>query len=121
MASIREFHDFKGEDVVLLWMTREDLRSLRTTLEAAQSNGSAAVTLGACRLSLKRHRATGVNLSGAEAEICLTDGDAEQFEGLLNGLLLGSEPGHQYMDIDWPVGTLMISVDEYPDDFGNDR
>ncbi len=88
MASIREFHDFKGEDVVLLWMTREDLRSF---------------------------------LSGAEAEICLTDGDAEQFEGLLNGLLLGSEPGHQYMDIDWPVGTLMISVDEYPDDFGNDR
>jgi hypothetical protein len=36
---------------------------------------------------------------------------------LIEGLAVGTEPGHQYMDIAWPVPTLMISVDEYPADF----
>jgi hypothetical protein len=28
MANIRKFHDFKGDDVVLLWLTREELPAL---------------------------------------------------------------------------------------------
>ena len=121
MANIREFHDFKGDDVVLLWLSREELRALRQELDVAKLNGSAAITFDECRLLLKKRRTTGVNLSISQAEICLTDTDIEQFGGLLDGLLQDSGPGHQYMDIGWPVPMLMISVDEYPADFGNIR
>lgn len=121
MANIREFHDFKGDDVILLWLTREELPVLRQALDAVRESGGSAITLAGSRLILRKHRATGVNLSKSEAEICLTDGAAEELAGLVDGLLLDSEPGHQYMDIGWPVPTLMISVDEYPADFGDDR
>jgi hypothetical protein len=116
MANIREFHDFKGDDVILLWLTRNELRALRQELGTVQQNGRAAITLGQCHLVLKKHGVSGVNLSASETQICLTDTDVEQFEGLLDGLLLGDGPGHQYMDIAWPVRTLMISVGEYPAD-----
>jgi hypothetical protein len=119
MAKIREFHDFKGEDVVLLLLTPAELALLRQELPLSHSTKRSAITLGECRLLLKKHRATGVNLSSAGAEICLQESDLEQFEGLIDGLLTGPGPGHQYMDISWPVATLMISVDEYPPDFGN--
>jgi hypothetical protein len=117
MASIREFHDFKGDDVILLWLTREELPAVTQALGSVQANGTVGVTLGDCRLLLKKHGETGVNLTTSEAEICLTDADVEQLEGLIEGLVLGVGPGHQYMDIGWPVPTLMISVDEYPTDF----
>jgi hypothetical protein len=117
MANIRKFHDFKGDDVVLLWLTREELPALRQALDALPANGSVAVAFGNCRLLLKKHRSTGVNFTGSEAEICIADADAGQLAGLIEGLAVGTEPGHQYMDIAWPVPTLMISVDEYPADF----
>jgi len=116
MANIREFHDFKGDDVILLWLMREELPALRQALSAAHANGSVAVTLGDCRLLLRNYSSTGVNLRNSEAEICLTDADLEQLEGLIEGLVLGVGPGHQYLDIGWPTRTLMISVDEYPAD-----
>ena len=118
MANIREFHDFKDDDVVLLWLTREELPALMQAVREVLANGSATVALGDCRLLLKKHRATGVNLTTPGAEICLTETDIEQLNGLVEGLVLGEERGgHQYMDIELPVPTLMISVDEYPADF----
>lgn len=118
MANIREFHEFKGGDVVLLQLTRDELPALTQALEAVRADGSAAVALQGCRLLVKKHGATGVNIrAGADAEICLMDADIEQFDGLIRGLLFGSEPGHQYMDIGWPVPTLIISIDEYLADF----
>ena len=120
MANIREFRDFKGDDVVLLWLTRGELPALRHALATARIDGHATLTFGACNLVLKTHHATGVNLSAAAAEICFTDADGEHLNGLLDGLLQGTGPGHQYIDIDWPVPTLMISIDEYPPNFGDD-
>ncbi len=73
MANIREFHDFKGDDVVLLWLTRGELPALSRALGPLLANGSVAVTLGDCRILLKKHRATGVNLTASAAEICLAD------------------------------------------------
>jgi hypothetical protein len=117
MANIREFHDFKGHDVVLLWLSRDELPALSQALGPLHANGSVAVTLGDCRLLLKKQRSTGVNLTTSAAEICLADADVEQLEGLIEGLIRTSGPGHQYMDIGWPGPTLVISVDEYPADF----
>lgn len=117
MASIREFQDFKGDDVVLLWLVRAELPALSQSLGSLQTEGSVATTLGDCRLLLKKHSSTGVNLTASAAEICLTDADVEQLEGLIEGLVRAIGPGHQCMDIGWPVPTLMISVDEYPADF----
>jgi hypothetical protein len=117
MANIREFYDFKGDDVVLLWLTRGELPALSQALGPLQADGSSAITLGDCRLLLKKHTSTGVNLTPSAAEICLTDADVGQLEGLIEGLVRATGPGHQYMDIGWPVPTLMISVDEYPADF----
>jgi hypothetical protein len=117
MANIREFFDFKGEDVILLWLTREELPALMQALRAVEASGTVGVTLGDFRLLLKKHRATGVNLATSAAEICLTAADVEKLAGLIEGLVLGIGPGHQYMDIGWPVPTLMVSVDEYPADF----
>jgi hypothetical protein len=117
MANIREFHDFKGDHVVLLRLTRGELPALSQALGPLHAHGNVAVTLGDCRLLLKKYRSTGVNLAGSVAEICLTAADVEQLEGLVEGLVRANGPGHQYMDIGWPVPTLMISVDEYPADF----
>ncbi len=117
MANIRKFRDFKGDDVVLLWLTREELPALAQAVGALQSNESVAITLGDCPLVLKKHGSTGVNVATSAAEICLTDTDVEQIEGLIEGLVRATGPGHQYMEIEWPVPTLMISVDEYPADF----
>jgi hypothetical protein len=117
MANIREIHDFKGDDVVLLWLTRSELPVLRQAVGALRANDDIAVTLGECRLLLNKHPSTGANLARTETEICLTETDVEQLEGLVDGLVRATGPGHQFLDIAWPVPTLMISVDEYPTDF----
>ncbi len=114
MANICTFHDFKGDNVILLRLTREELPALTQALRDVKANGIIAITLGDCRLLLKKHGKTGVNLSMLETEVCLTDSDVEQLEDLIEGLALGDGPGHQYMDIAWPAPTLMISVNEYP-------
>lgn len=114
MAHIRTFHDFKGDDVILLRLTRDELPALTQALGDVKVNGAIGITLGNCSLCLKKHGETGVNLSISEIEICLTDADVKQLEGLIEGLALSVGLGHQYMDIAWPVPTLLISVDEYP-------
>ena len=121
MGSIREFRDFKGNDVVLLLLNQQELRTLRQALDVFLRGDETSIMLGDRVLSLrKQSRATGVNIAATGAELCLTEADAEQMAGLLDGLLEGSGSGHQYMDIAWPTPTLMISVGEYPEGFGDD-
>ena len=108
--------DFKGEDAVLVAMTAHGVEVLQKALRsAAEDRARDAVFLAGEERVLVRVADAPTTLGRKEGALVwsLSAPKLEEVTEKLDALRAASGPCHHYVDISEPVGTLVLSRDEY--------
>jgi hypothetical protein len=109
---------YLGDDAVLLAADREGMEAFERALSATVKKENVPPHLIASGTSHEFH------IGGSDAQVQLEKGraiwrlsaeKASEILDMLAGLKVSIGPGHQYVDIDSPTETLILSVDEYLD------
>lgn len=118
------FRDFKGSDTLLIWGEHSDISFLHNEFYRMQQETSSGFLIeGGPRLTslqvrLKSGRGVSMAVGTHEALVwsCSLDVITEYID--LVAALLTSTAAHQYVDARGGLADqIMISVNEYPDDF----
>jgi len=108
--------DFKGEDAVLVAMTAAGLEVLREALRnAAEEPARGALPLVGEERLLIRVKDAPTTLGREDGTLVwtLSASKLQEIVEKLDALRNASGPCHHYVDISEPVGTLVLSRDEY--------
>ena len=113
---IEVLSDFKDNDVVLFAMTGEGvallLQALLSVSEAREQES--AFQVGDERLSVRvTDSPTTLRREAGVLRWTLSETKLKEVTDKLESLRTASGPGHHYVDISEPVGTLFLSKDEY--------
>lgn len=102
-----------GDEAILVTADRDGLRLFVSTLQAARSTGDATFDSEGVQYRIKRESGAADLEVGDSTVVCRFD-DAKITEiiDLSEPLIASNTAGHQYVDIETPTATLIISVDE---------
>jgi hypothetical protein len=107
-----------GDDAVLLAADREGMEAFERALSATAKKERVPPHIMASGASHEFH------IGGSDAQVQLEEGrviwrlseeKASDILDMLAGLKASIGPGHQYVDIDSPAETLILSQEEYLD------
>lgn len=116
MKMIPEFH--LGDDAVLLAADHEGIEAFERALSASAKKENVTSRLVASGMSHEFHIAgSAAQVQFAEGRVIwrLSEEKASEILDMLAPLKASIGPGHQYIDIDTPAQTLILSKDEYLD------
>jgi hypothetical protein len=109
------FSDFdEGYDAVLVGADREGIRMLQSAVRSAHDNGTASFEFDTITHHIVRQDGA-ADIELGPQTVVWRFGDAQLIEmlDLIEPLVDIIKPAHNYLDLNSPAETLILSVDEY--------
>lgn len=104
-----------GVPAILVDADRGGLRMFESALRSAYESGAAAFEFNSIRHAIVCHEgAADIVIGLASVQWRFDAAKLIEVLDLIGPLFAGDRPGHQYVDVDSPVETLVLSLDEYP-------
>lgn len=109
--------EFKGQDVVLVAMDRAGVSALRTAIERAMKVRSSPTEVqrderGVTYLAIHDGPST-LEIKDNAVHLRISPNLVDELHEKMKALEAAPVPSHHYLDLDAPVRTMVLSMDEY--------
>jgi hypothetical protein len=103
-----------GDEAILAYADRSGMRVFQSAVQSARGDGRATFELDGIQHKLVRQAAAADIEQGPQTVVWrLADAKLTEILDLVEPLVDIEKPGHQYVDLNSPVSTLTLSVNEY--------